>query len=172
MVNRVPADEPDGGVARAVVMHVDITERVKAERDLAEVAYRDRLTGALSRHGFTEALDARLEAGGDHPASLVVMVDVKNMRDLNEIHGYSAGDKVLVALQQRLRRALGPDAPIGRVGGDEFVMAVPVDHIRMPRAAREAIAAVFAEPFDIDGLSMAMGGRFGYTRLGRKPRGA
>lgn len=172
LVKRVPAEGPDGGGARAVVMHVDITERVKAERDLAEVAYRDRLTGAMSRHGFTEALNARLKASGDHPASLVVLVDVKNMRDLNEVYGYAAGDRVLTSLYERLRRALGADAPIGRVGGDEFVMAVPVDHAWMPRAARAAIAAVFSEPFDIDGLSMTMGGRFGYTRLGRKPRGA
>ena len=172
MANRVPAEDSNAGTPQAVVMHVDITERVKAERALAEVAYRDRLTGALSRHGFTEALDARLKEDRDHPASLVVMIDVRNMRALNDVHGHAAGDRVLVAVYQRLRRALGPDAPIGRVGGDDFVMAVPVDQDWMPRAARAAIGDVFSAPFDIGGASMEMAGCFGYTRVGRKPRGA
>ena len=172
MVNRVPSGDPHGSVARAVVMHVDITERVKAERDLAEVACLDRLTGALSRYGFTEALDRRLGQSPDHPASLVVMLDVRKMREVNEVHGYAAGDRVLVTLHERLRRAVGADALIGRVGGDEFVMAVPVNEAWLPRDARMAIQAVFAAPFDVDGLSMQMAGWFGYTRVGRKDRPA
>lgn len=172
MANRVEAGRTDAPDARAVVMHVDITERVKAENDLAELAYRDRLTGALSRHSLTQALANRLSSGDDHPASLVVMVDVRDMRDLNEVRGYAAGDRVLRAIHERLQRALAADALIGRVGGDEFVIVAPANHNQPPRAARAAIARVFDAPFDVDGVSMSMAARFGYTRFGRKDRSA
>jgi len=171
MVNRVdPAIEGEPR-ARAVVMHIDVTERVLAQRELARTANQDRLTGVRSRHGFAEALRERLDGETAHPASMVIMLDVANLTQLNDVNGYTAGDHVLIELARRLEAVAGERGLVGRVGGDKFVVFVPVDRAAGPAACRNRIDGVFTRPFDVGGLSVEMGAKFGYTRIGRSPRG-
>jgi len=170
IVNRLPAPNGRERHNRAVAMHVDITERKLGEREIERAAYEDPLTGLWSRAGFAGALTERLSAGADHPASMVVMLDVVALRDVNEAHGYDVADNLLVEIGDRLREALGDTALIGRLGGDEFGVFVPVSHDRGPADRRAAIASVFARPFDLDGQAVQVGAGFGYTRVGRGAR--
>jgi diguanylate cyclase (GGDEF)-like protein len=170
MVNRLPAPAGEPRQNRAVAMHIDITERKLGEYEIERAAYEDRLTGLWSRTGFARALTRRLDSDGDHPASMVVMLDVVALRDVNEAHGYDVADNLLVEIGDRLRESLGDATLIGRIGGDEFGVFVPVSHDQGPADQRARIASVFARPFDLDGQAVQIGARFGYTRVGRGAR--
>ncbi|SDQ24292.1 diguanylate cyclase (GGDEF) domain-containing protein [Actinopolyspora saharensis] len=86
--------------------------------DIAE-ALTDPVTGLANRRAWEPTVSARLRA----PCELALL-DLDDFKRINDTHGHAAGDQLLNIVARRLRRALGPDAALGRVGGDEIVMAV------------------------------------------------
>lgn len=106
----------------------EIAERRRAETRAHVLAATDPLTGCHNRRSMveaTEALRARAEERGD--AIAYCMIDVDNFKQINDMHGHTAGDAVLVMLCDRVRGQLPRDARLARLGGDEFafVMAYP-----------------------------------------------
>jgi diguanylate cyclase (GGDEF)-like protein len=96
-------------------------------RELERFALEDPLTHALSRRGSDRALHACIErAEHGHPLVLYV-VDVDNLKPVNDEHGHSAGDRMLIDLVESARGWLAGDDWIGRWGGDEFLVCVHDD---------------------------------------------
>jgi diguanylate cyclase (GGDEF)-like protein len=93
---------------------------------IAEQAMRDPLTGMLNRQALLECLQ---RVHGDcartgEPYS-VAMLDVDHFKKINDNHGHSVGDQVLVHLCRRLTRLVGPNDAVARYGGEEFVIVMP-----------------------------------------------
>ena len=91
-----------------------------------EMARTDELTGLANRRAFLEqgaaALDQALRYG--RPLSLV-MCDIDHFKPINDTHGHAAGDAVLRAVAERLRRAARVADISGRLGGEEFALLLP-----------------------------------------------
>lgn len=109
----------------------EIAERRRAEARARQLAAIDPLTDCLNRRAMmeaTEALRARAAMRGE--AVAYCMIDLDNFKQINDMHGHSAGDAVLVMLCQRVRALLPREAHLARLGGDEFafVMAYPAGH--------------------------------------------
>jgi diguanylate cyclase (GGDEF)-like protein/PAS domain S-box-containing protein len=95
-----------------------LEEALGAERERSR---RDGLTGVLNHAAIVEALTDLVHTGG--PArTAVVMVDVDNLKAINDAHGHQAGDQVLCAIASALA---AEEATVGRYGGDEFVVLLP-----------------------------------------------
>lgn len=109
-------------VARRVVSMKDVTERVYAEEDLRERVRRDPLTGVLNHGAIVEELRNLLESSGDADTHAVAMVDVDDLKVVNDSHGHQLGDAILVAIASGLSKE---GAIVGRYGGDEFVVILP-----------------------------------------------
>jgi diguanylate cyclase (GGDEF)-like protein len=93
---------------------------------LAELATTDPLTGLRNHRAFHEDLARELQRTGrqDVPLSLVVL-DVDDLKSLNDDHGHQAGDERLQALADVIRAiARGSDVAY-RIGGDEFAVILP-----------------------------------------------
>ncbi|MBV9628221.1 MAG: GGDEF domain-containing protein, partial [Xanthobacteraceae bacterium] len=91
-------------------------------RRLVELA-RDGLTGALRRESFTEALDLAIKQARTTAMPLCVAVlDIDNLKPINDRHGHGAGDKTLQDLVTIARAELRRADVIGRLGGDEFAV--------------------------------------------------
>lgn len=104
--------------------HVAIAiEQVHQHRRLIAIAQTDPLTGLLNRRGFNEEVRRRLARmqRSPHPAALMY-VDLDNFKAVNDVHGHSAGDDVLVFVRDLLRNNTRPTDLVARVGGDEFVL--------------------------------------------------
>lgn len=86
-------------------------------------ANRDPLTGLLNRRACDRAIIGRMLAGGDHMFLAVAMVDLDRFKAVNDSQGHAAGDKALVAAARALTAACLDTAVIGRVGGEEFLIA-------------------------------------------------
>lgn len=84
-------------------------------------ANRDELTKTYNRRGLYahyEQLRARV---GDEGITIVLCLDANKFKEVNDKYGHDVGDKVLIAMTQRLRRVLKHDDLVARIGGDEFI---------------------------------------------------
>jgi len=106
----------------------EISERRKAEEVAQRLAETDPLTGCLNRRNMIDAAEQlRRAASGRAQAVAYIMVDLDNFKQVNDMYGHAVGDKLLVAVADRLRATLPPDAIVARIGGDEFAFVMTYD---------------------------------------------
>jgi len=101
----------------------DITERKKNEEALLFLSICDPLTELYNRRSFEEKL-AKLDTTENLPLS-IIMCDINGLKLVNDSFGHDAGDELLRRTALIIREACREKDIIGRVGGDEFVIALP-----------------------------------------------
>ncbi len=101
----------------------DITEQKIVEKQLRYLSTHDSLTGLYSRDFFEEEI-SRFERGRAFPVS-VVMLDVDDLKWVNDTLGHNAGDVLLKRVAQVLGMVFRADDIAARIGGDEFAVLLP-----------------------------------------------
>jgi diguanylate cyclase (GGDEF)-like protein len=107
---------------------------------LKQLSLYDPLTGALNRRAYEEG--AALETLGARYGT-ALMLDMDNLKVVNDTRGHPAGDELLRRLVETVRRCVRPLDRVYRWGGDEFLLLFPaaLPEEVLPRV-REAIRAV------------------------------
>lgn len=91
---------------------------------LTAASYTDELTGLPNRRAVFEKLPRLFErAHSDSRHVLVAFADLDDFKRINDVYGHEAGDDFLCAVGQRLKDGVSHDEVLGRVGGDEFIVA-------------------------------------------------
>lgn len=94
--------------------------------DFLRRTYRDALTGALRREVGRDRLGEEIDRANRTKAHLTVaFLDVIGLKQINDEHGHSAGDRLLATAGQALRDGLRSYDVVVRYGGDEFVCVLP-----------------------------------------------
>ena len=104
-------------------MRAELDQARAAESALAELASRDPLTALLNRRGFVDCLETTFAGGNEAPLALLLM-DVDLFKSINDQFGHEAGDAVLCRIADLLRRFEREVCIAGRMGGEEFVVAI------------------------------------------------
>ncbi len=139
-----------GGV---VVTLRDVTEQRRLQQELTHLAYHDPLTGLPNRALLYERLDwALAQATADGALVGVLLVDVDDLKLINDTLGHAAGDAMLRTVGQRMSGAVGPGDTPARLGGDEFAALIEsaTDPAGVEQIAQDVVEA-FREPFLIAG---------------------
>ncbi|MES2262242.1 MAG: EAL domain-containing protein [Pseudomonadota bacterium] len=130
-----------------------IIEANRAEKRIRHLAYNDLLTGLPNRTLFFELLAQGIEQAGSNKQELAVLfMDLDRFKYVNDNLGHDVGDRLLVAVAQRVRHSVRNVDTVARLGGDEFT--VVLGELEGPAAAATAahnICRVLAAPFQIDG---------------------
>lgn len=95
---------------------------------LLDAAFRDPLTLAWNRAGLGRQAERLLKQADRRRQQIAVVIfDVDDFKKINDQRGHPAGDQLLSDLSRRWMARMPPEAVIGRVGGDEFVVIAGVD---------------------------------------------
>ena len=143
----------DTGATGSLAMITDISDERHAELELRRHGLYDELTGLPNRNLLTERLNvavARSQRADGSPVA-VLFVNLDQFKLINDSWGYDAGDRLLVAVAERLCAAVKASDTVARFGGDEFVI------IREGACEAEAgelatqLLQALAEPFELAG---------------------
>jgi diguanylate cyclase (GGDEF)-like protein len=105
-----------------VAVHEDITERRRAEAQIAQLAHYDALTGLCNRSRFQEGLkhvETRMKRG---ECFALFCLDLDRFKEVNDSLGHPVGDLLLMAVASRLRDCVRESDIVARLGGDEFAI--------------------------------------------------
>ncbi|AIR65401.1 sensor domain-containing diguanylate cyclase [Cedecea neteri] len=91
---------------------------------LTTASYTDELTGLPNRRAVFDQLPRLFSrAKDDARYVLVAFADLDGFKQINDMHGHETGDDFLCAIGQRLKEGVRGDEVLGRLGGDEFIVA-------------------------------------------------
>lgn len=150
---------PEGGYVATIE---DITEREKAEAEIAYLAHHDALTGLLNRAAFYEQISGAL-GGLLPPESLAVLsIDLDHFKSINDSLGHPIGDLLLKAVSERMRNSVRGEDFVARLGGDEFaiVLALP-EQPRDVAAFSTRLIETLTSPYQLSGHQIVIGSSVG-----------
>jgi diguanylate cyclase (GGDEF)-like protein/PAS domain S-box-containing protein len=160
-----PVRDASGVVYRIAGITEDVTERKRAEERLVYLAQYDHLSGLPNRALFQDRLAQGLaQSERENWITAVMFIDLDRFKVINDTLGHAAGDKLVIAVAQRLSRTVRTGDTVSRLGGDEFALILQ-NIAKGPDAAivAQKVLDVLAEPFDIDGHEIFVTASIGLT---------
>jgi len=129
-----------------------LAQRLKqANQELHQLAMHDNLTALPNRVMLEQRLDAALrQASRDGAGFALMYMDLDGFKAVNDTWGHFVGDRLLIAVADRLRGQLDDDMLLARLGGDEFVLLTTGnDSARAVALAQRLVRAIDAA-FELD----------------------
>ena len=119
----------------------EITERKRLEEQVRQLAFHDTLTRLANRRLMLEHLDQAMSASKrSHHHGALLFLDLDNFKSLNDTHGHSVGDLLLIEVAERLKACVREADTVARFGGDEFVVLLCELDTQPAEASEQAIA--------------------------------
>lgn len=138
--------------AKALVHQKLLHDRLRnTVRDGLQAAVTDPLTGLFNRR-YVEPHLARIaeQAQATQREFAVMMLDIDHFKSINDRYGHAAGDKVLIEIAHRLRDNLRAIDLVARIGGEEFMIAMPRTSGEQAHAAADRVRQLIsAQPFSL-----------------------
>jgi diguanylate cyclase (GGDEF)-like protein/PAS domain S-box-containing protein len=149
VVSIVNTPLPDGGW---LATHEDITDRQKAQEQIAHMARHDALTDLPNRVLLRERLEHELKRVKRGECLAMLCLDLDHFKSVNDTLGHPVGDELLKIVADRLRGCIREPDTIARLGGDEFAIIMtqlqqPSDAAALAKRIRNSIVS----PYQIDG---------------------
>lgn len=133
--------------AMVIQLHETMENLHRYQQDLERMARTDPLTGANNRGWFMELLFAEIERSRryHHPFS-ILMLDLDHFKSINDTYGHAAGDEALRTMIRVFQSSgLRRSDFWGRIGGEEFVVALPETFLDTAAEAAERLRGNLAE---------------------------
>ena len=128
---------------------------VESQTALRLLATRDPLTDLPNRALIKESLTTMLaNAQRNQQQVAVIFVDLDRFKSVNDTLGHEVGDKLLIRVANTLLAQIREQDSIGRLGGDEFLVVMPVHNVNDVVVVVRRIIDAMAQPFEIDGIDL------------------
>ncbi len=151
----------------AVMVSRDITLQKEMLDKLEDMATRDALTGLPNRAWINGRIDALLAAPADGAWTTVFFIDLNRFKQVNDTMGHAAGDMLLQVVGQRLHGCMRPGDAVGRLGGDEFIVAARCSGRHAAAAIAQRLIQAIEMPVTIDACDVTVGAAIGISLASR-----
>ena len=136
-------------------LELKVAQQQAAEARAERLALFDGLTGLPNRHLLadraTQAID--IARRNDEPLA-VLFLDLDHFKNVNDSLGHRVGDSLLTQLAARLRGAVREQDTVARMGGDEFVLVLPLTDIAGAAHLATKLMLLASAPFPVDGQEL------------------
>ncbi len=146
------------GSRRVCAFVRDLSERKRFEGQLASQALHDRLTGLPNRVLLRDRVEHALARAGRRGASVALLIaDIDRFKVFNESLGHDGGDRLLVAVAERLTELLRPGDTVARMGGDEFaLLCEDIAGYHEAAGIASRVVGAFEKPFHVQGSDLSL----------------
>jgi len=152
--------DSQGQALRVVVVSRDISERLREEDDIRNLAFYDTLTQLPNRRLLNNRMNQAMAASKrSRRYGALMFLDLDNFKPLNDTHGHSVGDILLVEVARRISSCVREMDTVARFGGDGIVVLLDeVDAEKAQSAVQasnvaEKIRAILSEPYELKFLN-------------------
>lgn len=148
-----PVFDAQGQVSHIITILHSVVAMDKEHARMRRLAYHDDLTGLPNRALFTELVHQAIVQANDTRGLLALMfIDLDQFKSINDTLGHSCGDKLLVAVAERLSRAVRSSDVVARLSGDEFAILIShLDRLSVASSLAKQLVNTIDQPFHIDG---------------------
>jgi diguanylate cyclase (GGDEF)-like protein len=144
---------------------IDLRSRTESANRIHQLSFNDTMTGLPNRIAFNERLAFDAAEAHEKAHKLAAFaIDIDGFKDVNDVLGHSAGDLLLIAVADRMRKMLGEGEFLARQSGDEFLgLQMSGNHPADAQAFAERIAKVFAQPFEVHDQPVTLTASIGFS---------
>jgi len=148
-----PILDCQGHVISIICISKEITERKAMEERLAHMAQYDMLTDLPNRALFSDRTQQAIaQAKRDKTRLALIFIDLDNFKPINDTFGHHVGDLLLKAVAQRIQDCVRETDTVGRIGGDEFVVLLPIiEEVQDALLVAEKMRLSLSQPFELAG---------------------
>ena len=134
---------------------------------LRVIAIHDQLTGLYNRHFMVDQIERQRELFVRHGnICSLVLFDIDFFKQINDRYGHVVGDDVLVAFSRRVEGLLRQGDALGRYGGEEFVLLLPMTDLKAALQLAERIRGALAgSPLILQPEEVTVTASFGVARI-------
>lgn len=157
-LSTVPMLDNNGEVTGGITIIKDITAEVTAKEEMLRNAYYDMLTEVPNRTLLLDRLNSEITRMNSTPGfASLLFIDIDNFKKINDTYGHDIGDTVIKQVAYRIEELIGDKQTIARIGGDKFVVLLPLLGTDMDKASHDAmehalvVKRQFAKPIIIAG---------------------
>lgn len=157
-------DDASQRVQKYASIRFDVTEKRKFLETLQWQAEHDELTGLPNRFLLSKALDQAIVKAKSQPSTVAVgVLDLDGFKQINDRYGHEIGDRLLVAVADRLKHSMRIEDTVARLGGDEFVLILGVRDPKVLESALQRLLAALSAVYIIDGIGINISASIGVT---------
>jgi len=167
-LNSVKNDNDE--ITHFISVFSNISALKATENELWKLAHYDVLTGLLNRRALELRLAEEISAAKrSGRTGVLLFFDLDDFKKINDSHGHKAGDRLLVAIAERLNRQIRHEDVFARLSGDEFVVLLTDLPVELDEAAKAAAGLIknllqtFSEAFQLDDHQIFVSASFGLT---------
>ncbi|WP_137887224.1 diguanylate cyclase domain-containing protein [Pseudomonas sp. 2FE] len=153
-VNQVitPLLDARGVITHFIAIQHSLTVSDQEHAEMRRLAYHDGLTGLPNRTLFLDLLrQAISHAAHTQQLFALMFLDLDRFKTINDTLGHASGDKLLIAVAERLGRAVRRSDVVARLSGDEFAILITrLEQTEVVEALARQLVASIDRPFGID----------------------
>lgn len=106
-------------------------ERANIQKKITRMAFHDTLTDLPNRASLNRCLEEEVNKARNGGASgAILFIDLDDLKMVNDNYGHTCGDGVIIAASRHIQNAVGPEAFVARMGGDEFIVVLAGENQR------------------------------------------